>query len=496
MKTIQTDICLIGSGPASCTYARTLLDETAGTKIVMVEMGSQHTTVRGANIKNNPYYQKRVHAFQNAIVGHLEELEPGNKYLPGASATFAVGGMGSHWTCTTPRPHEDELPDSYPVSEWNRLYSIAEGWLGTTEHAFDDSMSQRIIKNAFEESFPGREIKGLPMAVKISKTMPYLRWAGCDTIMGKQFYNERLALKADTHCSKLIHSNGTVTQAVCTNQVTGEEFLVEAKTFVIGAGAILSPQLLFSSGLGNDNVGRYLSDHPTAFCQVILHDKHLDWARKNPDFNEALAKHRQENPQDKVPIPFNDPDPQLYTPYSRENPWHTQIHREAFHYGQLEHSIDNRLVVHFRWFGKHDPAPENRVTFNEDKKDIWGMPSPSFYCKFSDHDNERMEKAMIDMTKVSQALGTYIPGVEPHMRPYGQSLHACGTTRVGHDPVTSVLDPSCKVWGTSNLWVAGNNVIPTANSVNPTLTTMAYARRGAEDMIRLNGWEKAQLAHL
>lgn len=42
--------------------------------------------------------------------------------------------------------------------------------------------------------------------------------------------------------------------------------------------------------------------------------------------------------------------------------------------------------------------------------------------------------------------------------------------------------------GYTNIYVGGNNVIPTANSVNPTLTTVAYAIRGAEEMIRIMGW--------
>ncbi|KAK4702938.1 bifunctional polynucleotide phosphatase/kinase, partial [Phenoliferia sp. Uapishka_3] len=517
MRVVQTDVFLVGSGPASCTYARTLLDST-DQRLFMAEMGSQQSSILGENLKNAAYFQKNIAAFQHVIVGHLHELEPGNTDLPGASATYAVGGMASHWTCATPRPHEDEMPDTYDAKEWDRLFTAAELLLGTNFTPFDELVSQQIISRALTQHFgTTREIKGLPLAVKTSEKWPHLKWSGCDTILKGQFYSKRLTLKvrqtkfahptsgssadlnlaskskADTHVRQLLHEDGKVTHAVCFDLVSGEEYLVAAKTFVVGGGAVLSPQLLFASGLGGENVGRYLTDHPTAFCQVLLADKHLDWARNNPDLNDSLKEHRRKHPEDNIPIPFDDPDPQLYTPYTRETPFHTQIHREAFHYGAIPDRVDQRRIIHLRWYTKQDPRRENRVTFDPEKLDIWGLPAPSFTCSLSNADKARNELSMADMKTFANVLGDYLPGVEPHWRPYGQALHSCGTTRIGHDPATSVLDPTSRVRGMTNLFVGGNCVIPTANSVNPTLTTVAYAVKGAEEMVRLQGWGREGL---
>jgi pyranose oxidase len=53
----DTDIFIVGSGPAGCTYARLLLDST-NERIFMAEMGKQHSQILGENLKNSPYFQK------------------------------------------------------------------------------------------------------------------------------------------------------------------------------------------------------------------------------------------------------------------------------------------------------------------------------------------------------------------------------------------------------------------------------------------------------
>jgi choline dehydrogenase-like flavoprotein len=72
---------------------------------------------------------------------------------------------------------------------------------------------------------------------------------------------------------------------------------------------------------------------------------------------------------------------------------------------------------------------------------------------------------------------------EPALATGGSSLHYQGTTRMGlHDDGTSVCGPTSEVWGVSGLYVAGNNVIPTAIACNPTLTSVALAVGGARDI--------------
>lgn len=82
--------------------------------------------------------------------------------------------------------------------------------------------------------------------------------------------------------------------------------------------------------------------------------------------------------QDPIPIPFMDPEPQLTLRYQPANPWHVQIHRDAFSYGDVGPKADSRVVVDLRWFGKADIKATNRVIFGlGGVADIYGMPQPT-----------------------------------------------------------------------------------------------------------------------
>jgi len=57
-----------------------------------------------------------------------------------------------------------------------------------------------------------------------------------------------------------------------------------------------------------------------------------------------------------------------------------------------------------------------------------------------------------------------------------------GTTRMGTDPRTSVVDPHGRVHGFDNLVVADSSVFVTSAGYGPTLTLVALAARAAAAM--------------
>ena len=94
------------------------------------------------------------------------------------------------------------------------------------------------------------------------------------------------------------------------------------------------------------------------------------------------------------------------------------------------------------------------------------------------------EEAKKFQARAAEALGQFVPGPGmPKLMPPGTSLHYMGTHRIGPtNDGTSVCDPYSRVWDVAGLYTGGNGTLPTANSVNPTLTSMAVAVRGARQL--------------
>ena len=124
------------------------------------------------------------------------------------------------------------------------------------------------------------------------------------------------------------------------------------------------------------------------FCQVALKQSLVDGVSKHPEkldtegsavIRDAVKQHQKDHPDDPLPFPFSDLDPQVYIPYSKGHPWHTQIHRDAFGYGEIPANLDQRLVVDLRFFGYTEARSENKVTFDKKRTDGFGMPQVRFH---------------------------------------------------------------------------------------------------------------------
>jgi len=123
--------------------------------------------------------------------------------------------------------------------------------------------------------------------------------------------------------------------------------------------------------------------------QVVLRRSIIDGIVTNPDYQEAIGIHKAKHLHDPIPIPFDDPEPQLTIGYNDEDKYHVQIHRDSFSYGDVGPRADPRVILDFRSFGKQDISRDNHVAFSEDiadpytnewrpgVTDRYGMPQPT-----------------------------------------------------------------------------------------------------------------------
>lgn len=71
-------------------------------------------------------------------------------------------------------------------------------------------------------------------------------------------------------------------------------------------------------------------------------------------------------------------------------------------------------------------------------------------------------------------------------------FHQVGTTRMGHDPQTSVVDQNGQVHGIDNLLIASSGVFPTTGEANPTFLLAAFAARMAAFIAQKHAASKPQ----
>ncbi len=507
------DVAIIGSGPTGAAYARILSERSPGATIAMFEAGPSLSDTHGMHVKSiaDPAARAAAQRKSEGTRPHTADLagsayadpakrvvragthllpegyqQAGEVGLPALAMSTNVGGMGVHWTGACPRPGESELIDFLP--DLQELLDEGERLLGVDRHPFDDAPFADIVRDRLSAEFdpgraPDRRVTPMPLAVR---RLPdgELAWGGPDVVFGDAVRsNGNFTLYPLAQGRKVRVEDGRVTGVVIRDRRDDTDHEVTARFVVVAADAIRTPQLLWASGIRSAALGRYLNDQPQTVFAVRLRGvtptTRVATSSPTPTVARAAA-----DPSSGTSTAIGKNSGVTWIPYTDQDPFHGQVMQlDASPIPLVDADTpEPGTVVGLGWFCGKDLQASDRVAFDDDATDEFGMPRPRIHYTLTDHDHDILRRVKESVLRAARVLGDFI-GDQPLTLAPGASLHYQGSTRMGaEDDGTSVCGPDSQVWGVAGLYVAGNNVIPTPIACNPTLTSVALSVAGARDI--------------
>lgn len=256
---------------------------------------------------------------------------------------------------------------------------------------------------------------------------------------------------------------------------------VRARAVVVSCGALYTPVLLASSGLGRGSgeLGKNLSIHP-ASSAFALFDEAIEGDRAVP---QGYAVHQFA--ADGILFEGASAPPELVA-----------LSLQSFGPGFVERMEQYRSLLGFGFMIKDRSRGQVRVGRQ-------GEPIVTY--RMSEADRASLQRGMGLLCRLMFAAGAreVFPAVAGFERlrdpkevtaleraslpPRAFDLtayHPLGTARMGVDPGRSVVGSTHEVHDVLNLYVADGASVPTSLGVNPQLTIMALATRAAEHVAR------------
>ncbi|GAA1942875.1 GMC oxidoreductase [Microbacterium deminutum] len=498
----SVDVAIVGSGPTGAAYARILSERAPGATIAMFEVGPTVSDPPGAHVKNiedparrseaqkgsqGPGSHEATVASPGAVKSGQRIGRPGTFLLPEgyrfegedglpvAAMSSNVGGMAAHWTAACPRPGGTERIEF--LDDLDELLDEGDRLLDVTTDAFDGSPFGGLVRDRLSAAVDeGRDerlrVQRMPLAVH-RRDDGRLVWSGSDVVLGDVTRaNPNFGLHDESLVTRVLVENGHAAGVEVRDLRTGDLHPVRARFVVVAADALRTPQVLWSSGIRPDALGRYLNDQAQVVFATRLRD--LPDLETELPANGTLAEYSGVS----------------WVPFTDDMPFHGQVMQLDASPVPLaeDDTVQPGSIVGIGLFCAKDLQREDRVVFDDEHPDAYGMPAIGIHYRLTERDHAVLDRAREEIVRLGAAIGDPLDP-RPFTMPLGASLHYQGTTRMGEmDDGRSVCGPDSEVWGVPGLFVAGNGVIPTATACNPTLTSVALAVRGARRIAaELNG---------
>lgn len=284
-------------------------------------------------------------------------------------------------------------------------------------------------------------------------------------------------------------AKGLVTGALYVDR-NGHDHVQQAKLTVLAANGIGTPRLLLLSasprhpqGLANSSglVGKRLMLHPFGTVVGLFADDlgstHGLWGQHIHclEFYETNSKRGFVRGAKWGLQPTGGP---LFMtrayPWGDNPIWGPHFHRDLRR--RLGHSAMWGIIA------EDLPEEQNQVVLDPSITDADGIPAPKLIYHMSENSRRLLAFHLQRAKESFEAAGATQVVIAPLIRETG--WHILGTTKMGTDPATSVVDAWGRCHDVANLFVVDGSTWPTSSGMNPTATIAAMALRCADHIVR------------
>jgi choline dehydrogenase-like flavoprotein len=533
----RVDVCIIGAGPAGALVAATVAGQ--GHEVVVLEAGPQFDTdSRTDRMERSirPGIEKDIWDMGGERDAYTNDGE--RDYPLNTARVKGVGGSTLHWQGMVMRLHESDFegtagtgddPD-WPITfeELRPYYAEVErafGVSGADDNPFAPPREAPFPLPAFPPSYsdslfaPACEELGISMhsVPNARNSEPYdgrsecVGYGTCQPVCpsGAKYSADAHIEKATQRGARVIDrapvqrietddEGDTATAAVYATP-DGETHRQEARQFVLAAGGVEIPRLLLLSqndahpdGLANSSglVGRFFMDHLFAgaggtidqrtrqnhigFLTSETHQFYDDPGQAVRDRDGTVVVPATDAPLAPMKLEFFN--------YAGPSPVELALSGNSFGdelLGDLQDAYGNSIAM--GGLVGQPPDRSNRITLDTSTTDDHGNPVPSIDWSLDARTERTLERANAIQHAILNELGVEISWtVGP--ADTGPGYHHMGTTRMGTDPESSVVDPRLRTHDVDNLTVASSSVFPASGAMNPTLTIGALALKAADHL--------------
>jgi choline dehydrogenase-like flavoprotein len=522
---IETDLCIVGTGPAGISLANEFTNQNI--RVLLLESGGFDQ-------------EPSTHSLYD-----IESIAP-RKIDQKDIRCRVLGGSSRIWTgrCAPFDALDFEERSWIPYSGWPLSLGDLAPYLeragvnlGLGPNCYDETLWHHF---GVQRPLPPLDPRFLePKFWQFSRSP---RDQKVSTDFGRDILN------ADSeHIEVLLHANlthinisadGGRFESADVRTLDGKAALIKSKALVLCCGGIENARLLLASnrsfpkGIGNQNdmVGRFLMDHTdSVIWNLHQNDAHqllnrfgaywLDSERGRHVFLHGIGLSREVQEKeyllnchayiDQFGALDDDPWPALRrvgsalrlrsdSDFSRRDALIVLQNVAAISKGLYRRRVEHRPpLIRTKRYELHCileqvPDPKSRVTLSEEKRDALGMPLSKIDWKISDSERKTARRMSRLLAKEFARLGLPVPDVPKWLDDQSawparcvEKAHPSGTTRMSHNAKDSVVDENCQVHGVKGLFVSGSSVFPTSGAANPTLMIVAMSLRLA-DWLKVN----------